>query len=53
VIMLTIIMVLPQPEGPATTMRSGTEGRWACRGWSDFQLGIPLGGTTFAAMRLF
>ena len=42
-------MVLPQPEGPATTMRSGTAGRWACRGWSEDQLGIPLGGTTFSA----
>ena len=43
-------MVLPHPLGPATTMRSGTAGRWACRGWSEDQLGIPLGGTTFAAI---
>ena len=50
--METMSIVFPQPEGPATTMRSGTDGRCECFGWSDCQLGIPLGGTTFA-MRPF
>ena len=46
----TMSSVLPEPEGPAMTMRSGTEGRCACLGWSLLYSGMPLGTTTFAAI---
>ena len=48
VIIETISIVFPVPEGPQTTMRSGTEGRCSCLDWSEVYSGIPRGGTTTA-----